>query len=328
MRLSVEKALTESSLLAQAEDLVTPQAEVRAGFVAMAMEKNRQGTPILAEARALKTVAESVAQPSDLPGVAGLERALLTASGLSDKAAKHLLPQDKTDAIQGLITNFLEPTGGEWANELVYRYLLTRGDTLGGAMRNIAGALGERKFITALLASLRLNGAPYFWQHAKLRQWAAGADDDTDIEGQLNGLAWQVEGEPRTLLFNVGVPVVGKNVDLCLLQCNPETLHSSAQWRTLLRDPASYIVLGELKSGIDPAGADEHWKTARTALVRVRETFGTAGFAPATFFIGAAIVPNMAREIWTQLQVGTLSRAANLTHAGQLAALCRWLATR
>ena len=44
-----------------------------------------------------------------------------------------------------------------------------------------------------------------------------------------------------------------------------------------------------------------------------------------TFFIGAAIVPNMANEIWAQLQDGTLSYAANLTDEMQLAGICRWL---
>ncbi len=27
------------------------------------------------------------------------------------------------------------------------------------------------------------------------------------------------------------------------------------------------LMLGELKGGIDPAGADEHWKTANTVLI-------------------------------------------------------------
>ena len=62
---------------------------------------------------------------------------LITASGLSDKAVVHLTDQDKTEAIQGLIENFLEPAGAKFVEELVYRFLLTRGDALGGSMRNV-----------------------------------------------------------------------------------------------------------------------------------------------------------------------------------------------
>ena len=32
-------------------------------------------------------------------------------------------------------------------------------------------------------------------------------------------------------------------------------------------------MFGELKGGIDPAGADEHWKTGNSALVRIRKAF-------------------------------------------------------
>ena len=87
------------------------------------------------------------------------------------------------------------------------------------------------------------------------------------------------------------------------------------------------MAVGELKGGIDPAGADEHWKTARTALERIREAFQQTGAAPATFFIGAAIERKMAEEIWRQLEAGVLDNAANLTNDTQVASLSRWLCT-
>jgi hypothetical protein len=89
--------------------------------------------------------------------------------------------------------------------------------------------------------------------------------------------------------------------------------------------PASYIALGELKGGIDPAGADEHWKTARTALSRIRQAFSEIGLKPHTFFIGAAIEKRMATEIWNDLEDGLLENAANLTDDDQMASVSRWL---
>jgi hypothetical protein len=95
--------------------------------------------------------------------------------------------------------------------------------------------------------------------------------------------------------------------------------------KAISADPTAYVALGELKGGIDPAGADEHWKTARTALTRIREAFAMHGLTPHTFFIGAAIEAKMAAEIWGMLETGTLENAANLTDDSQIAAVTRWL---
>ncbi|WP_390903760.1 AvaI/BsoBI family type II restriction endonuclease [Trichothermofontia sichuanensis] len=83
--------------------------------------------------------------------------------------------------------------------------------------------------------------------------------------------------------------------------------------------------MGELKGGIDPAGADEHWKTAQAALNRIRQAFADAGHVPLTFFVGAAIEKRMAREIWEQLESGMLNNAANLNEENQVASISRWL---
>lgn len=90
-------------------------------------------------------------------------------------------------------------------------------------------------------------------------------------------------------------------------------------------DTSAYVAFGELKGGIDPASADEHWKTARTALSRIREAFLKQKLTPHTFFIGAAIETKMSNEIWGMLERGELENAANLTNEEQIASLTRWL---
>ena len=102
-------------------------------------------------------------------------------------------------------------------------------------------------------------------------------------------------------------------------KCSPQELSYA------FKNPSPYIALGELKGGIDPAGADEHWKTARTSLTRIRKAFSDKGLTPYTFFVGAAIENSMAEEIWHQLEDGTLNNAANLTDVNQVASLCGWL---
>lgn len=185
-------------------------------------------------------------------------------------------------------------------------------------MRNIGGALARRKLSRAIISTLNIAGVSYRWQHAKTGQWANMSDDDSEIELALRGLSWTNDGAPRTLIYDLTVPLVRSNVDLCLFNLSPQELsdYKSAQ---------AYLALGELKGGIDPAGADEHWKTARSALERIREAFSKVGLSPYTFFIGAAIERRMAEEIWNHLESGLLSNAANLNDDRQIASISRWL---
>ena len=130
--------------LSTSADLVTAPEEIRAGFVALALERSRQATPFVEQARALKVSAMSAKRPNDLLDIESIRTALLTASGFSEKATNHTNETDKTAAIQDFIEKFLEPAGTDFVEELVYRFLLTRGDSLGGSMRNIVGRLAER----------------------------------------------------------------------------------------------------------------------------------------------------------------------------------------
>jgi hypothetical protein len=306
--------------LLSSKDLETPYAAVRAGFVALALEKNRRATPFVAMARALKAAASKAATPNDLPGITEIQRALLTAAGVSDKATNHLEDNDKVEAIKGLIETFLEPAGVNFVEELVYRFLLTRGDTLGGSMRNVGGFMAQKKLTRSLLAHLKLADKSCQWLCTKTKAWSALPSDETDIELQLRGLSWVADRGHRTLIYNLKVPVVRNNVDLSLFDCNASQISPS-----LYQTPTAYIALGELKGGIDPAGADEHWKTARSALNRINSAFEEKQHKPHTFFIGAAIEAKMASEIWSLLESGALENAANLTDENQIASITRWL---
>lgn len=171
------------------------------------------------------------------------------------------------------------------------------------------------------MASLNNAGIPFRWLHGPTNTWAeVPASGIAGIESDLRGLTWAKGKHLRTLAFNMRVPTVRNSVDVCLLDCSPDEDQT-----TVIENPARYLALGELKGGIDPAGADEHWKTAGTALARIREAFRKQVLNPPIFYVGGAIAEKMAGEIWEQLQDGRLTNAANLTCDDQVASLCSWL---
>lgn len=314
---------TGTTSISKPDDLVTTRDQTRAGFISMALEKNYMAVPYIAEARALKILAEKVSKPKDLLKVTDLRVGLLTASGLSEKSLNYLEEKDKDLAILGLIEKFLEPAGAHFSEELVYRYLLTKGDALGGKARNLAGTLGERKVLRSLLSVFNLSGIAYKWKDCDTQVWLNKPQDDIDIEKRIAGLHWMKNGKGRILLMNVKVGVVGKNVDLILLNGNPVDKFTGKS--AITKNEQLYIALGELKGGIDPAGADEHWKTAKTALTRIRKGFDEEGLKPHTFFIGAAIEKSMAIEMFDEIKKGILNNAANLTNDLQLTEISKWI---
>ncbi|MDY7020893.1 MAG: AvaI/BsoBI family type II restriction endonuclease, partial [Cyanobacteriota bacterium] len=201
--------------------------------------------------------------------------------------------------------------------------LLTRGDTLGGRMRNFAGRVGEWKFTRLLISTLSVCGRTFQYSDSVSPKWLE-SENEVDLEKRIKGIHWFSGGKPRTLLYNKKVPLIRKNVDLCLFDCLPEELRAAKNINPSYQ-PEKYLALGELKGGIDPGGADEHWKTANSALNRIREGFANKNCHPYTFFIGAAIAKAMAKEIYRQLEDATLANAANLTHDKQTISLCTWL---
>lgn len=71
---------------------------------------------------------------------------------------------------------------------------------------------------------------------------------------------------------------------------------------------------GELKGGADPAGSDEHWKTATRAFERILSAVDKTGRPiPKLSFIATILVDRVAREAALWIQQGKLTSVYNLT---------------
>jgi type II restriction enzyme len=306
-----------------AQDLITTHEQTRAGFIEAALEKNRKALPYIEDAKTLKFYASRAKTPMDLLDIPNIRQGLLTASGLSDKSLKYFDDSDKLEAIKKMIEEFLLPAGRGFVDELIYRYLLIRGDSLGGSMRNLVGTIAEIKLkrkIFSVLSMLQISFNILSKRNKNSNRWTGLTYEDAfSIADEICAISWSVNEIDKVLFFNTTIPLVRNNVDICLYKGTPTTFDSGK----IVHSDEDAIMFGELKGGIDPAGADEHWKTGNTALARIRTAFKEYNIK--TSFVGAAIEKKMAEEIFLQLESGTLSNAANLTYNEHLTNYCEWL---
>lgn len=306
------------------EDLITTHEQTRAGFLAIALEKNIVGDPYVKQALAFKSMVSHTKGPDDFLTMPSIRPFMLTAAGLSEKSLQHLNNDDHTMVIKELINKFLKPAGSEYIDETIYRFLLTKGDAVGGTMRNRIGTMGQEKLVRCILSCMNVRGISYEWVNStnSTFRWLAKRSDDTGVEKALKALHWTNAHGSRVLGFNMTNSIVTKNIDICLYNTDKTGYE---QGKIAKNHPEKALMLGELKGGIDPAGADEHWKTANTALERIRTKYADKGLQIQTSFVGAAIERAMAGEIYTQLVNGTMTNGANLTNTNQLVEYCNWL---
>lgn len=82
--------------LSSADDLVTKPEATRAGFLALAIERNRLATPLAAQARALKVAAQSAGGVERCINDAEIRPAILAAAGVSEKG-RGISPKSRSE---------------------------------------------------------------------------------------------------------------------------------------------------------------------------------------------------------------------------------------
>ncbi len=285
----------------RAEDLISSPASVAEGFLRQANEKVERADPFIADALKFRRELARIMDVETLLRPPSIREDLVSAGGFSEKSLAYIDEDNLKIAMRELFGKVMQQHRSDWREHILYRYLLTKGDSLGGAMRNWGGAVAQAKFTDVLVIHLIKNGKEPDVERA-------------GDEEKIQRILW----EGRRLLIDKKSALVGKGVDVILLDDagdGPDT--------TLLTQKERYLACGELKGGIDPAGADEHWKTATAAFDRIRK--GLTPHEAALFFVGAAIETDMAKEIFSDLQAGKLRYAANLNSDDQLNDLAGWL---
>ena len=286
------------------KDLITTAESTRQGFLEQALKKTEVAEAFVDSANRLRESLKTAANPEEAIAIRSIRAELIAAAGFSDKASNYFSASELRQALNTVLERIYEESEGaaiDWRDNVVYRFLLTRGDSVGGMMRNITGAIATSKFAQEVLRILQE------------RNVTPRALYSSSNRNKIQQISW---GE-RVLYFDKTPKFIGKNIDVILLR------NRSGTPTERLNRREDFIACGELKGGIDPAGADEHWKTAATALQRIRDSFSNN--TPALFFVGSAIEDSMAEEIFAQLTSDELTFAANFNAPDQLSDLVTWL---
>ena len=235
-----------NKFITSAESLITRHAEIRAGFLKIALEKNRAGDPFVKNALAFKAMVAHTKTPEDFLSIEKIRPFLVTAAGLSDKACAYLNEEDRNLAVKELIEKFLKPAGSNYIDEAVFRYLLIKGDTVGGIMRNRIGKLGQERFIRMIFSVMNVRAMACDKLSLSSKIWEPTDTFAADAEKNLRALHWLNSCGERILIFNAKIPAVNKNVDLCLFESSVD------DFAQIVRRNDKAIMFGELKAALPP----------------------------------------------------------------------------
>lgn len=284
-------------------DLVSTAEDTAKAFALQALRKTDLATYYLDAADTFEFKLSRLGNLNDIVNNEDIRGELLTSVGISDKAKKYFTSETAKSYLEEIVKKIDSQSPENLKVDLVNRFLLTSGDSMGGRSRNLIGREGGERLIQFVKEALEGKKIHY--------------EVSSNAQEKTTAITWQ----GRIMLFDVKPSWIGKNIDVILLRDSKDA--GSPEVR---ENPEMFLACGEIKGGADPAGSDEHWKTARSALDRISAAFKEEyAKPPKLFFAGLSIVPGVAKEIVEHLDNGKLNKAANLARSRQVADLAEWL---
>lgn len=276
------------------EDLITTQTSTIEGFAWQAKQKLIKAEEYKTQTEYFRSKVDDINDINVIRLDSKLYDFFTAACMLSKKSLNHLPDTIQNEILRTLID--LDKLGNpEYIRELERRYYLSSGDALGGSIRNIIGKSAQESLTKRI--NERLLGRSIKPEIIRNKK-----------RTKIQEIIWT----NRRILFDKNPNFIGNSIDIIVIK-EPSAFSGD------LENPSDYMCCGELKGGIDPAGADEHWKTARSALRRIDDTFlGLNVKTPNLVFLGKAIERSMAIEIFGLLESNWLSGAANINNPDQL----------
>jgi len=225
--------------------------------------------------------------------------------------------------LNGIVGSLVKLSGVS-KNRHLEMVLANLGDSLGGTSRNEVGRISSTEVVRYIVKYLhpknRITRIVY-----KLKG-IIGDDDDRDIGKELT-VDISEDTDIDVLISNLEEKRV-KYQELHFSNGYSLLLDRQIKWysddekeykigpdfHSTNDNSNSMLWMAELKGGADPAGSDEHWKTATQALVRVIEASEKTGREkPFISFIAAILVERVAVEAQQWIDEGELTSVYNLT---------------
>jgi hypothetical protein len=228
------------------------------------------------------------------------------------------------------IVSELVKAGGVTPQRHIQMAMANLGDSLGGVARNEVGRLASAQVIRMLALHLHRK-----WRLASIVYRLKGRvvtndEEDDEASGQEHTLTVSPEMDLETILDRLEGQRV-KYRELVLRNGNRLLLDRQLEWQSFdgrnyrigpdlhSQSPAvDMLWAGEIKGGADPAGSDEHWKTATQALSRISEACDKTGRPkPDLSFMATIIVERVAKEAQTWIDDSRLTSVYNLTKVAE-----------
>jgi hypothetical protein len=232
------------------------------------------------------------------------------------------------------ITSRLVLSGGVSSYRHIVMMIANLGDSLGGTSRNEVGRIAMTRVIKPLIRHLHSKGNLSQILYSLKGQIVVNDSEDAETEGDgavkraLLKITSDTDIEAtlenfetyRVIYHELEVKNGSKLLFNRQLKWTTDTgeeykvgpdLHSNVGDNEMLW-------AAELKGGADPAGSDEHWKTATEALDRIiRAAEATNRPQPMLSFIATILVGRVAQDAQNWIDQGKLTSVYNLTQMYQ-----------
>lgn len=264
--------------------------------------------------------------------VAMLSRKVMRGIGLDTSNFEEIETSPSEDVATELCTYFnkiissLIVKGGVTPYRHIVMMIANLGDSLGGTSRNEVGRIAMMRAINPLFRHLymlgRLSSVSY-----TLKGPISTGENDHDLDfGRKRHLVITAETDIDELLAQFEANRVlyheleTSNGSHLLLNRQLKWQDGAGQEHKIGPDMYSCVGdvdmlwAGELKGGADPAGSDEHWKTATESLDRIlRAAQATARPKPLLSLIATILVERVALDAQAWIDQGKLTSVYNLT---------------
>ena len=91
----------------------------------------------------------------------------------------------------------------------------------------ICERLAFQKMACYMISVFSIAGIKYKWRNRRTKTWHNQTKPRMEEAQFADGLFWKYEGKTRVLIFNLTVPLIKSNANICILNATPTTINEN-----------------------------------------------------------------------------------------------------